>query len=86
MQRGKGEPTAATAATAETAATAAPLDLAEAIRGVSAGLDKLFATGLNRRAIIVLLDDSTGVGKRNIEKVLDGLSTLAKDFTQGGSP
>mgnify|MGYP000019248453 CR=1 FL=1 len=58
-----------------------PPDLADVIRQVSEGFKRLKASGLNRRAVVVLLADSTGLGKKAVEKVLDGLDTLAKDYT-----
>jgi hypothetical protein len=53
--------------------------LADAIRRIAGGMTKLNSTGVNRRGIEVLLYDATGngpVAKRDITKVLDGLSVL----------
>lgn len=61
--------------------TAEPKDLSEAIEGISSGMKALLKSGLNRRAIIVLLHDSTRVAKRDIESVLSGLETLKKQYT-----
>lgn len=56
-------------------------DLAEAVRRLSEGMDRLLGSGLNRTAIVVLLRHHTGVGKREVELVLDGLTTLAGRYT-----
>lgn len=55
--------------------------LADAVRVISAGMKRLTKSGLNRTAIVVLLKDSTGVGKKEIEKVLTGLDSLATKYT-----
>lgn len=54
--------------------------LAEAVVRVSAGFVRLQASGLNRKAIVVLLNDCTGVGKRDIERVLQGLGYLSTAY------
>lgn len=59
-----------------------PATLAEAIVKISAGLTELTRSGLNQRAIVVLLADLTHVGKRDIECVLAGLRDLAKTYTR----
>lgn len=56
--------------------------LADVIAKLSDGVDKLLRSGLNRRAIVVLLRDSTGCNKSDIERVLDGLQTLARDYAR----
>ncbi len=56
--------------------------LAQAIVDLSAAAEKLLASGLNRKAIIVLLHDATKQGKREIEYVLNALESLAHDYTQ----
>jgi hypothetical protein len=64
-------------------ARGAPTDnetLAEAIVKISAGFDHLSKSGLNRKAIVILLNDWTGVGKRDIERVLAGLGDLSKVY------
>jgi hypothetical protein len=50
--------------------------LADVIRGVSKGMNALLKSGLNRKAIVVLLNDHTGIGKRDIDTVLRGLGQL----------
>jgi hypothetical protein len=54
-----------------------PATLAEAIVKISAGFESLKKSGLNQRAIVVLLNDWTGVGKRDVDNVLIGLRDLA---------
>ena len=56
--------------------------LAEAIVRVSDGMRKLTGSGLNRKAIIVLLQHSTKVSNKQITAVLDGLDELAKEYTR----
>lgn len=55
--------------------------LPEAIRKISAGLARLNSTGLNRKAVIVLLRHETGLGIGVIETVFDGLAELARKYT-----
>lgn len=61
--------------------TEEPKDLSSAIEAISDGLKKLIGSGLNRRALVVLLQDATGVSKRDITAVLDGLNDLKKLYT-----
>ena len=56
--------------------------LAETIRKTSDGLEKLLASGLNRDAIIVLLHDQTGIGKRDVKRLLDALTVMADKYTR----
>lgn len=67
---------------AETEEKVEPKDLSEAIERISGAMKTLLKSGLNRRAIVVLLHDSTRVSKRDIETVLNGLETLKKTYTQ----
>lgn len=55
--------------------------LAGAIIGIEYAMKKLLKSGLNRRAIVVLVHDSCNVGKPDIRAVLESLETLAKDYT-----
>jgi hypothetical protein len=67
---------------AETAPAAGPeIDLAETIRRVSDGLDRLLRSGLTRRAVVILLKHETGVPMGHVEAVLGGLEVLAKRYT-----
>jgi len=50
--------------------------LAEAIVKISEAMQALTASGLNRDAIVVLLAAKTGVAKKDINAVLDGLNRL----------
>lgn len=54
--------------------------LPEMIRDVSECVSKLTGKGFNRRAVVVLLRDATGLGKREIESVLDGLTELERRY------
>ena len=58
-----------------------PIILAEALISISASFRKLTKSGLNRRAIIALLHDDTGLRKKDLVLVLDSLDDLAKNFT-----
>ena len=53
-----------------------PEVLAQAIVDIAAGMSRLNASRLNRRAILVLLNDMSGVPKRDIDAVLNGLDSL----------
>lgn len=50
--------------------------LAEAIVKIGAAADALKASGLNEKAIVILLSDATKVGKPDIRAVLNGLRQL----------
>lgn len=50
--------------------------LAEAIVRIGEAAEKLNASGLNRKAIVLLLHDATKVGKKDIETILDALPRL----------
>ncbi len=56
--------------------------LAAAIVKISEGMQKLLRSGLNREAIVVLLRHSTGCGKADVEAVLEGLESLARDYAR----
>ena len=50
--------------------------LAEAITRVGTAVAFLNSNGLNKKAIVLLLHDATGVGKRDIQTILDALPKL----------
>lgn len=50
--------------------------LAESIVAIARASEKLFKSGLNRKAILVLLSHSSGVSKRDCEYVLNHLALL----------
>ena len=54
--------------------------LAKAIIKLSSEVGKILASGLNRRAVVVLLHDITGVGKPDIRKILEGMEQLKSDY------
>ena len=54
--------------------------LAKSIVDISAGFKKLLASGLNERAVVVLVHDACGVGKPDIRAVLKSLTFLSSDF------
>lgn len=55
--------------------------LAKAIVKISDGMDRLLASGLNRRAVMILLKYETGLSLRNVETVCDSLASLAEKYT-----
>lgn len=50
--------------------------LAEAITRIGDAAAALKANGLNQKAIILLLNDATGIGKKDIALILDALPRL----------
>lgn len=50
--------------------------LAEAVIRIGENMEKLQKSGLNRRAIVALLRDATGLGKGDIELVIDSLAKM----------
>lgn len=55
--------------------------LADAIVKISEGFQRLKKSGLNRRGIVVLVKDASGVGITEILKVLDALEDLKRRYT-----
>lgn len=54
--------------------------IAESIVAIAEGAKKLTNSGLNQRAILVLLKDATGVPMTDIKKVLHGLESLEEKY------
>jgi hypothetical protein len=54
--------------------------LAEAIKRVSEGMDRLLVSGLNFEAIVVLLHDATRLSKTDIRSVLRNLGDLNRMY------
>jgi hypothetical protein len=54
--------------------------LVEAIVAISQAIEKLAKSGLNRKAILILVSASSGVGKRDCEYVLNHLLLLKKNY------
>lgn len=59
-----------------------PETLAAAVTKISESMTVLLKSGLNRKAIVVLLYDYTKVPKRDIDLVLNGLERLKGYYTQ----
>ena len=55
-------------------------DLQKEIVAIGEGMRKLNASRLRRRTIILLLHDHSGVGKRDIETVLNSLDVLEATY------
>jgi hypothetical protein len=56
--------------------------LAQAIVDISISCKKLLKSGLNRKAIVALVNDDTKLGKGLVETVLLSLENLAKNYTR----
>lgn len=56
--------------------------LAGHIRDLSASAKRLLNSGLNRRALLILLRDSSGVPMSSIDAVLDALPELERNYTK----
>jgi hypothetical protein len=56
--------------------------LATSIVAISNAIEKLYASGLNRRAVVALIADDTKLGKGTIEAVLNSLLDLRKTYTK----
>lgn len=55
-------------------------EIAQAIVRISQAMEVLLSSGLNRKALLVLLFDYTGVPKKQIAKVIDGLEHLKIEY------
>jgi len=60
--------------------------LAEGVRKIEKAMKEFIVSGLNRRALVVLLHDSTGVAKRDINSILDGLEGLGALYLEVVEP
>jgi hypothetical protein len=54
--------------------------IAEAIVGISESMKRLTASGLKRKAIVALVHDHSGIGKRDIEIVFNNLESLRETW------
>lgn len=61
-----------------------PIILADHIRDISKAAKKLSDSGLNRKAVVVLLKHETGIGMGAIETVLNGLKQLEARYCEKG--
>lgn len=57
--------------------------LAESIKTISDGMNKLLASGLNRDAVEILVRHSSGVNREDVKRVLNALRDLAANYTTG---
>jgi len=55
--------------------------LASEIKKISDAAKELLSSKLSRRCILVLLNDATGISKRDIGEVLDAAADLEKTYT-----
>ncbi len=55
--------------------------LVDAIVKISEGFQRLKRSGLNRRAIVVLVKDASGVGMGDVNSVLDAMEKLKDWYT-----
>ena len=58
--------------------------LAENIASISKAMESLLDSGLNEKAIVVLLKHRTGLTQASIRAVLDGLEDLEEDYCREG--
>ena len=59
-----------------------PLEvIVSSLHKVATGIDKINKSGLRRRTVVLLLHDATGVGKRDIEHILDAAPLLVDRYT-----
>lgn len=56
--------------------------LAEAVRRIDKGMKALKDSGLNRKALVILLADMTQVTRRDVNAVLDGLEGLGDAYLE----
>lgn len=55
--------------------------LATSIVKIADAAKRLTASGLNRRAVVVLVSHSSGLSARDVNAVLDSLETLTAQYT-----
>lgn len=54
----------------------APKIIADQIAAISEGITKLREGRLNKKAILLLISHASGIGQRDVERVLDALADL----------
>jgi len=54
--------------------------IAQSIKQIAENMRAIERSALNRRAILVLLKDATGVSMADIEKILDSLGALDRKY------
>lgn len=54
--------------------------LARAVRKLADAAERIENSGLSRRALVLLLADASGLGKREVERLLGALSSLKERF------
>ncbi len=54
--------------------------LADAIIGISAAMERLLASGVNQRAVTILIHHDTKINIRDINRVFDSLSSLREAY------
>lgn len=54
--------------------------MALAICEIEEGMKKIVNAGLNRRTLVVLLQDRTGLTQKDLNSVLDALGTMKRDW------
>jgi hypothetical protein len=57
-------------------------NLADAVVTISKAMKRLTKSGLNRKAIVVLIADDTRLPRRDINAVLDSIETLAEVYSE----
>ena len=56
-------------------------NLADAVVAISKAMKRLTKSGLNRKAVVVLIADDTKLPRRDINAVLDSIDTLAEVYS-----
>lgn len=56
--------------------------LAENIAALSSGVESLLASGLNRKATIILLSEATGISRTAVNQILFGITELRSKYTK----
>lgn len=57
-------------------------EIAEKIKEIHTGVQKVLNSGLTERALILLINDASGVGKKDIKSVLDAMESIS-DYLVG---
>lgn len=61
-------------------AAAEEVSLADTLRTISSGFERLKKSGLKQEAVVILLAHKTRLSRTAIAKILDALPQLAKDY------
>lgn len=59
-------------------------EVAEVVAKIQSAAEIMMVSGLNRRAILLLLSDASGICMRDVDHVIQGMESLSERFLEDG--